>query len=521
MEKAYRIDWCSIHFDDITVSLKRGPFGSSLKKAFFVPKGYKVYEQKNAINDDNTLGDYYIDESKYDELEAFSIHPGDYIVSCSGTIGKISRLPEDTEPGIINQALLRIRIDERIIAHRFFQLLFKSMYLQSKILVDSRGTGMKNLAGVKELRKIHFFLPPLPEQRAIVSKIEQLFSDLDNGVDNFKKAQEQLKIYRQAVLKKAFEGELTKKWREEQTDLPSAKELLHQVKEEREKHNQKQLDEWKQAIKEWEDNGKEGKKPGKPKKSKELPPLTEEKISELPELSEGWCWVKVDKLLGHDPYSIKAGPFGSALKKKFYVKSGYKIYGQEQVISGNPYFGDYYIDNNKYNELFSCAIKPQDVLISLVGTVGKVLILPDNIEPGIINPRLIKISLNRSFYKTVFFKYYFESLFLKSLYKINAHGATMEIINLGIIQDLPFPFCSIQEQNQIVYEIETRLSICDKMEATIAESLQKAEYLRQSILKKAFEGKLLNEKELEEARNAPDWEPAEKLLERIKAQKNN
>ena len=139
-------------------------------------------------------------------------------------------------------------------------------------------------------------LPPLPEQRAIVAKIEQLFSDLDNGIANLKKAQEQLKIYRQAVLKKAFVGELTRKWREEQTDLPSAEELLLQIKEEREKHYQKQLDEWKKAVKGWEDKGKAGKKPSRPKKPKELPPLSEGELKELPELPEVWFWKKIGNI---------------------------------------------------------------------------------------------------------------------------------------------------------------------------------------------------------------------------------
>ena len=428
------------------------------------------------------------------------------------TIGKLAFLGIKATT---NQAVCGI-FDNGVILSKYtyYYLLFR----RQKLIQSGMGGAQPNISQ-DIVRKQPFPIIPLPEQRAIVSKIEQLFSDLDNGIENFEKAQKQLKIYRQAVLKKAFEGELTGKWREEQTDLPSSKELLQQIKEEREKHYQKQLDEWKKAVKDWEDNGKEGKKLSRPKKPKELPPLSDAELKELPELPEKWCWIKVDKLLEHDQYSIKAGPFGSALKKQFYVKSGYKIYGQEQVISGNPYFGDYYIDNNKYNELISCAIKPQDILISLVGTVGKVLVLPDNIEHGIINPRLIKISLNESFYKTIFFKYYFESMFLKSLYKIHAHGATMEIINLGIIRDLPFPFCSTQEQNQIVREIETRLSVCNKLETTIAEALQKSETLRQSILKKSFEGKLLSKKELEEARNAPDWEPAEKLFERIKAEK--
>ena len=92
-------------------------------------------------------------------------------------------------------------------------------------------------------------------------------------------------------------------------------------------------------------------------------------------------------------------------------------------------------------------------------------------------------------------------------------------LNISKVENFTLPLCTIEEQHQIVKEIETRLSVRDKLEATITESLQKSEALRQSILKKAFEGKLLSEKELEEARNALDWEPADKLLERIKAEK--
>jgi type I restriction enzyme S subunit len=107
------------------------------------------------------------------------------------------------------------------------------------------------------------FLPlaPLPVQRAIVSKIEALFSDLDNGIANFKKAQEQLKIYRQAVLKKAFEGELTKEWREKQTNLPTAEELLKQIKEERQNHYNQQIEDWKKAVKDWVKNGQKYRTP--------------------------------------------------------------------------------------------------------------------------------------------------------------------------------------------------------------------------------------------------------------------
>lgn len=383
--------------------------------------------------------------------------------------------------------------------------------------------------------KKKILLPSLVEQRAIVAKIESLFSGLDNGIANLKKAQEQLKIYRQAVLKKAFEGELTKEWREEivkthgrasqRADLlPTAEELLEQIKEERQKHYEKQIEDWKKALKEWElavkthGRASQPKKPSKPKKLKELPPLTADELKELSALPKSWKWVKVDKIIEHNSYSIKAGPFGSSLKKSFYVETGYKIYGQEQVIAGNHKIGDYYINEEKYQDLISCAVKPRDILISLVGTIGKVLILPTEIEKGVINPRLIKITLN-NFFKQEFFKYYFESSYLKSLYAHKSHGATMDIITMGIIQELPFPLLSIPEQHQIVQEIETRLSVCDKVEQSITESLEKAKALRQSILKKAFEGKLLTEQEIESCKQEPDYEPASVLLEKIKAEK--
>jgi type I restriction enzyme S subunit len=124
-----------------------------------------------------------------------------------------------------------------------------------------------------KFNSIQYKLAPLPEQRAIVAKIEQLFSDLDNGIAHLKDAKEKLTIYRQALLKKAFEGELTKEWRSQQTNLPTADQLLKQIKEERTRHYEQQLKEWQQAVTEWEKNGKEGKKPGKPKKLRLLPPL--------------------------------------------------------------------------------------------------------------------------------------------------------------------------------------------------------------------------------------------------------
>ena len=130
--KKLNSDWTTYTFAEITESLKRGPFGGDLKKSFFVENGYAVYEQQHAINNDFTTIRYHIDQERYEKLKACNVGPSDYIVSCSGTMGKIARLPKGSPNGVINQALLRIRINESIISHEYFLEHFKSALFQEK-----------------------------------------------------------------------------------------------------------------------------------------------------------------------------------------------------------------------------------------------------------------------------------------------------------------------------------------------------------------------------------------------------
>ena len=417
--------------------------------------------------------------------------------------------------GVLGSTLMKI--DFPGIENHFAYYFLKSKYLE--INTRPKGTGTPHV-DPNLLWNYIFPIAPLPEQRAIVAKIEQLFSDLDNGIANLKKAQEQLKIYRQAVLKKAFVGELTRKWREEQTDLPSAEKLLLQIKEERERHYQKHLDEWKKAVKEWEDKGKAGKKPSRPKKPKELPPLSEEGLNELPKLPEVWCWGAIEWILSLDKKGMTTGPFGTMLKKSEHQEYGVPVLGIENIGEGvfkmpNKIF----VTKEKAEELSSFEVDADDIIISRSGTIGEICKVPAGLGKSLISTNLIKLALNNTLVDSKIFIYLFQGGNVRDQVRNLCKGSTRDFLNQTILSSILFPIQSIQEQHQIVSEIETRLSVCDKLEATITEALQKSEALRQSILKKAFEGKLLNEKELEEARNAPDWEPADKLLERIKTEK--
>ena len=195
-----------------------------------------------------------------------------------------------------------------------------------------------------------------------------------------------------------------------------------------------------------------------------------------------WIVSKIEDIAAQEKNALKAGPFGSALKKEFYVKSGYKIYGQEQVICGDASFGGYYIDEEKYKELKNCAVQAGDILISLVGTYGKTLIMPDNHEAGIINPRLMKITLNKNKVTPIYFKYYFESDALKASMDANTHGGTMGILNLGIIRQMKIQVPPLSIQNQFATFVE-RVA---QQKQTVQQSLDKLELMKKALMQEYF-----------------------------------
>ena len=304
--------------------------------------------------------------------------------------------------------------------------------------------------------KKKFLLPPLAEQKAIVKRIEELFSSLDSGIADLKKAQNQLFIYRQAVLKKAFEGELTKEWRE--------KNSINR--------------------KDWETN----------------------KLGEVLKTIDG------DRGKNYP-------------KKNEFLKDGYCLFlSTKNVRQGKFIFEEnVFITEDKDNLLRGGKLERNDVILTTRGTLGNVALYDSKINFNNIriNSGMLILRVNDSNELSQHFLMRFinSSLFFQQL-KAKQSGTAQPQIPANVLHEIEIEIPSkIEEQKQIILETENRLSVCDKVEESIKESLQKAVALRQSILKKAFEGKLLSEEEIAKCKANKDYEPASVLLERIKREK--
>lgn len=228
--KANIADWESLTLNDVG-EYKKGPFGSSITKAMFVPKSkntYKVYEQGNAIRKTLEYGQYYISKEKYEELKGFAVKSGDIIISCAGTIGEVYKLPDNCEPGIINQALMRVRLFENI-EEEFFINYFGEI-LKWDINNKSKGTAIKNIPPFKVMKAMPIQLPSLSEQREIVRILNEIMFKEQRAKEKAGEVLERIELIKKSVLARAFRGELGTNNPDEESSIELLKTVLYEAK---------------------------------------------------------------------------------------------------------------------------------------------------------------------------------------------------------------------------------------------------------------------------------------------------
>lgn len=326
-------------------------------------------------------------------------------------------------------------------------------------------------------------IPPFPEQHRIVAKIEELFTRLDAGVAALKRIKVALQRYRQSVLKYALEGKLTEEWREANKDkIEPASVLMERIRKERKK----------------EAKGK----------FKELPPMD---TSGLPELPEGWVWATLDEVFGEDGIFID----GDWIESKDQNPEGeVRLIQLADIGDGN--FRDRsnrFLSLQKAIELNCTFLSEGDVLIArMPDPLGRACIFPLKGERKFVTA--VDVAIVRTGSNGIHNKYLMNvvnAIHIRSIIEQFQTGTTRKRISRSNLAKISMPIAPLAEQHRIVEKIERRLSVTDEVEKVIERNLKQADRLRQSILKKAFEGKLVPQD--------PTDEPAEKLLERIKAEK--
>ena len=434
-------------------------------------------------------GKFLSKSSRYMTLEAANrlnctfLKAGDILIArMPDPLGRACIFPEVEHKSVTVVDVCLIRTNENsALKNDLFKYWINTPQIRSEISLQATGSTRKRITR-KKLSAFDFPIPPLPEQERIVKKLDSLLAQVDTIQQRLNNLPDIIKRFRKSVLAAAVSGKLTEQWRGGNS-VSSINELLIEI--------QKERTELKKAKKLKASFGK-----------------YDEVESIFENSPSSWVWCCFDQISKNKNNALKAGPFGSALKKSDCTESGYRVYGQEQVIAGDEKQVSYYIGDEKFEQLSACSIASGDILISLVGTIGKVLILSDKVEEGIINPRLVKLSLNEKVSRD-FIKYYLDSIYAKEFFAQFSHGGTMDILNLGILKKLPISLPPVEEQTEIVRLVEQYFALADTLEKNLANAKQRVDNLTQSILAKAFRGELVPQD--------PNDEPADKLLARIKA----
>jgi type I restriction enzyme S subunit len=356
------------------------------------------------------------------------------------TIGKLAFLGVDAAT---NQAICGIYKSQALESKYLYHFLLNR---RQKLISQGTGGAQPNISQTI-LKKLVVPLPPLTIQRTIVAKIENLFTSLDKGIADLEKAQQQLKVYRQAVLKKAFEGGLT----------------------------------------------------------------STNNINTENSLPDGWNWVKLGEITTILGDGLHGTPKYSD-KDDFYFINGNNLVDGKIVIKENTKM----VSHSEY-EKYKKPLNEKTIFVSINGTLGNVAFY--NEEKVILGKSACFFNVNDNIDKN-YIRYCIVSHRFIAYAEETATGSTIKNVGLKAMREFKIPLPkTLSEQHQIVREIETRLSVCDKVEQSITESLETSKALRQSILKKAFEGKLLSDEEIAQCRQAADYEPAGELLKKIQATK--
>lgn len=352
-------------------------------------------------------------------------------------------------------------------------------------------------------------LPPEAEQLRIIAKIEELFSELDSGIDSLKTAREQLCVYRQALLKNAFEGKLTTLWREKNADkLETVEHISARISTESEAGYQEQCETWKLAFGEWEAAGAVGKQPARPIKPSPVLPIVDSATAELPSLPKGWAWTRLGFIA-----EISGGLTKN--QKRNELPRRMKYLRVANVYSDRVKLDEVLEIGVTAEEARKTALEPGDLLIvegnGSIEQIGRVAMWGGELPDCGHQNHLIRARVTTRSNPRFFLNFMLSPLGRKLIVKVASSTTGLHTLSTSKVFNLLVPVTTPTEEALVLTQIEEKLSNIDKLLEDIDTQTKRANLLRQAILRKAFSGELVAQ--------SPEDEPASAMLERIKAEK--
>ena len=423
---------------------KKGPFGSSITKAMFVPDtpdAVKIYEQKNAINKDATLGSYFISAEKYETLKGFEVFPNDIIVSCAGTIGETYVLPIGMRKGIINQALMKISLYDLGILD--FYLMYFDFKLKSAAQEQGHGIALKNIPPFDVLKRYLIPIPPIQEQKRIISTVNNLLSKV-NSIDEDNETIFTLIVKAKSkILDLAIRGQLVP----QDPDGEPASVLLERIRAEKEelikqgkiKRNKKES-----IIFRGEDNSYYVRQ------DTHMESIDEQFIFELP---DNWEWCSL--------LNIAKIELGKTLDSAKNIGTNYPYLRSVNVRWNEVDLSDLKEMRFEPEELDRYTVRHNDLLICEGGDVGRSCVWTDEKEI------LYQNALHRvrfyggcnPFYFMYYMKYYESRGIIKALCK----GVTIKHLTGNVLSLIPFALPPIEEQDRIVKRLNRIFVLLDSI----------------------------------------------------------
>lgn len=442
------------------------------------------------------------------EFETYQLKSGDIILAeASGSASEVGKpaIWRDQVPGACFQnTLIRVRTTGALVSFLFWH--FFNDAVSGRFASASKGVGIHHLsAGV--LSNWQTRIPPLGEQARIVEALDSYLSRLDAAVASLERVQAKLRLYRASVLKAAVEGRLVPteaelaRW--EQRDYEPATVLLERILKERRRR-------WEEV--ELARLQKAGKAPKDDKwKAKYKEPIAPD-TSRLPELPEGWCWASVDQVAAGEENSLCDGPFGSNLRTAHYTESGPRVVRLQNIGDGSFISADAHIDDAHFQTLRKHAVFPGDLVVASLGSeLPRACMIPQNFGEAIVKADCLRFKVDSNLAEPRFILHALNSPVLRTRTEKIVHGVGRPRIGLTLFRSIEIPLAPFGEQARIADQVDDALSVAEQTDRSLRANLQRSSKFRQSVLKWAFEGKLVDQD--------PADEPAEKLLERIRAER--